>query len=212
MVSVVNGFGSEQVSITSVVFSQSELIQNEVFLVGTVDSLTKEVMAYLKSVFFLRPITENIQHLKRHLSNLRFGFYHLYFSNILKTHYLQILGDSNEHEVVQQVKEFYTDFAFIDPCYFKLNMPSNYIYMLSPVADHQSTQFFSDRVCDGISVVILELKQWPIIRYQWSSDIARRIAEETTKLMYFIKVPKDQEEVVLSLEKDTFLRKKCLRI
>lgn len=250
------------VSIISVAFSQSELLQKEVFLVETVDSLSKEVMTHLKAVCFLRPTAENIQHLKRHLSNPRFGEYHLYFSNILKTHYLQILGDSDEHEVVQQVQEFYADFVSMDPYHFTLNMPSNYIYMLPPVADPQSTQLYCDRVRDGISAVFLALKRRPIIRFQRSSDIARRIAQETAKLMYeeesalfdfrrseisplllildrrddpvtpllnqwtyqamvhelleikdnkvdlrtFIKVPKDQQEVVLSSEQDTFFK------
>lgn len=250
------------VSIISLAFSQSELLQKEVFLVETVDSVSKEIMTHLKAVCFLRPTAQNIQHLKRHLTSPRFGEYHLYFSNILKTHYIQILGDSDEHEAVQQVQEFYADFISIDPYHFTLNLPSNYIYMLPPVADPQSSQHFCDRVRDGVSAVFLALKRRPIIRYQRSSDIARRIAQETAKLMYeeesalfdfrrsevaplllildrgddpvtpllnqwtyqamvhelleikdnkvdlrnFIKVPKDQQEVVLSSEQDTFFK------
>ena len=68
-----------QVSIVSVVYSQSELLQKEVFLVELVDSISKsrESMSHLKAVYFLRPTSENIQHLRRHLASPRFGEYHL---------------------------------------------------------------------------------------------------------------------------------------
>ncbi|KAI3972698.1 hypothetical protein MKX01_019356, partial [Papaver californicum] len=59
------------VSIVSVVFSQSELLQREVFLVELVDSTSKESMSHLKAVYFLRPTSENIQHLRRQIANPR---------------------------------------------------------------------------------------------------------------------------------------------
>ena len=63
----------------SVVYSQSELLQKEVFLVELIDSISKskESMSHLKAVYFLRPTSENIQHMRRQLSNPRFGEYHL---------------------------------------------------------------------------------------------------------------------------------------
>ncbi|XP_020529753.1 vacuolar protein sorting-associated protein 45 homolog isoform X1 [Amborella trichopoda] len=175
---------SQLVSIVSVVYSQSELLQKEVFLVEMVDSISKEAMAHLKAVYFLRPITENIDRLKRQIGSPRFGEYHLFFSNILKLDQIQVLADSDEHEVVQQVQEFYADFVAIDPYHFTLNLPSNHIYMLPAVADPPSSQRFCDRAVDGIAAVFLALKRRPVIRYQRSSEIARRIAQEALKLMY----------------------------
>jgi len=68
-----------QVSIVSVVYSQSELLQKEVFLVELVDSISKssEPMSHLKAIYFLRPTSENIQYMRRQLSSPRFGEYHL---------------------------------------------------------------------------------------------------------------------------------------
>lgn len=68
-----------QVSIVSVVYSQSDLLQKEVFLVELVDSISKskESMSHLKAIYFLRPTSENIQQLRRQLANPRFGEYHL---------------------------------------------------------------------------------------------------------------------------------------
>ncbi|BBH08803.1 vacuolar protein sorting 45 [Prunus dulcis] len=170
----------------SVAYSQSELLQKEVFLVELVDSISKsrESMSHLKAVYFLAPTSENIQYLRRHLVAPRFGEYHLFFSNILKDTQIHILADSDEHEVVQQLQEFYADFVASDPYHFTLNVPSNHIYMLPAVVDHSNLQRFSDRVVDGIAAVFLALKRRPVIRYQRTSDIAKRIAQETAKLMY----------------------------
>ncbi|XP_071722686.1 vacuolar protein sorting-associated protein 45 homolog [Rutidosis leptorrhynchoides] len=177
---------SQTVSVVSVAYSQSELLQKEVFLVELVDSISKskESMSHLKAVYFLRPTSENIQFLRRQLTNPRFGEYHLFFSNMLKDTQIHLLADSDEHELVQQVQEFYADFVPIDPYHFTLNIPSNHMYMLPAVVDPPSLQHFCDRVVDGLAAVFLALKRRPVIRYQRTSDTAKRIAQETAKLMY----------------------------
>lgn len=77
------------------------------------------------------------------------------------------------------LQEFYADFVATDPYHFTLNMPSNHMYMLPAVVDHSNLQRFCDRVVDGIAAVFLALKRRPVIRYQRTSDIAKRIAQET---------------------------------
>ncbi|XP_077250277.1 vacuolar protein sorting-associated protein 45 homolog isoform X2 [Tasmannia lanceolata] len=175
---------NQTVSIVSVVYSQSELLQKEVFLVELVDSMPKESMAHLKAVYFLRPTLENIKHLRSQLARPRFGEYHLFFSNIVYHPQLQILADSDEQEVVQQVQEFYLDFVAIDPYHFTLNSHLNHMYMLPAVVDPPSSQTFCERAVDGISAVFLALKRRPVIRYQRTSDIAKTIAQEAARVMY----------------------------
>ncbi|PWA84116.1 vacuolar protein sorting 45 [Artemisia annua] len=177
---------SQTVSAVSVVYSQSELLQKEVFLVELVDaiSMSKESMSHLKAVYFLRPTSENIQHLKRQLAKPRFGEYNLFFSNMLNSTQLHILADSDEHEVVQQVQEFFADFVAIDPYHFTLNTPSNHMYMLPAVIDPPNLQNYCDRIVDGLAAIFLAFKRRPVIRYSRTSDIAKRIAHEASKLMY----------------------------
>ncbi|XP_028554738.1 vacuolar protein sorting-associated protein 45 homolog isoform X4 [Dendrobium catenatum] len=146
--------------------------------------MSKEPMSHLKAVYFLRPTSDNIQNLRRQLANPRFGEYHLFFSNILKVTQIQILADSDEHEVVQQVQEFFADFCAIDPYHFTLNLHINHMYMIPAVIDPPSSQNFCDRIVDGIAAVFLALKRRPVIRYQRTSDVAKKIAQETAKLMY----------------------------
>ncbi|KAJ7561819.1 hypothetical protein O6H91_03G042600 [Diphasiastrum complanatum] len=253
---------SQTVAFVSVAMSQSELLQKEVFLVEKVDSGAKELMTHLKAVCFLRPTLENIQYVKSHLSSPRFGEYHLYFSNVLKNTAIQILADADEHEVVQQVQEFFADFVAIDPFHFTLNLPLNHLYMIPAKVDRQKIQLVSDRMVEGISSVFLALRKRPIIRYSRSSEIARRVAQDAMRFMYeqesalfdfrrsetaplllvldrrddpvtpllnqwtyqamvhellglednkvdlksFPKVPKEQQEVVLSSEQDAFFK------
>lgn len=102
----------------------------------------------------------------------------------MKDTQIHILADSDEHEAVQQVQEFYADFVAVDPCHFTLNIFSNHLYMLPVAMDPSNLQHFCDRIVDGISAVFLALKRRPIIRYQRTSDIAKRIAQESGKLMY----------------------------
>lgn len=51
--------------------------------------------------------------------------------------------------------------------------------MLPIVVDPPSSQSFCDRIVDGIAAVFLALKRRPVIRYQRTSDVAKRIAQET---------------------------------
>ncbi|KAF3523944.1 hypothetical protein F2Q69_00050117 [Brassica cretica] len=102
---------------------------------------------------------------------------------------IHILADSDEHEAVQQVQEFYADFVAGDPSHFTLNMPSTHLYMLPAVVDPSSLQRYSDRVVDGIVAVFLALKRRPVLRYQRTYDTAKRIAHETAN-------PREQLEIV----------------
>ena len=52
--------------------------------------------------------------------------------------------------------------------------------MLPVAMDPSNLQHYCDRIVDGISAVFLALKRRPVIRYQRTSDIAKRIAQETS--------------------------------
>lgn len=68
----------------------------------------------------------------------------------------------------------------MDPYHFNLNIASSYMYMLPAVVDPLGLQHFCDRVIDGIGALFLALKRRPVIRYSRTSDIAKRIAQETS--------------------------------
>jgi len=83
-------------------------------------------------------------------------------------------------DTIVVLQEFYADFVAIDPYHFTFHVPSHYIYMLPAVVDPSTVQRFCDRVVEGLAAVFLALKRRPVIRYQRTSDIAKRIAQEAT--------------------------------
>lgn len=80
----------------------------------------------------------------------------------------------------RNLQEFFADFVAVEPHHFTLNISANHFYMLPAVVDPSGLQHFADRVVDGIAAVFLALKRRPVIRYQRTSDIAKRIAQETS--------------------------------
>jgi hypothetical protein len=59
------------------VFSQSEILQEEVYLFERLEVETRDIMAHLKACVLVRPTEENIAHLKRELRTPKYGEYYL---------------------------------------------------------------------------------------------------------------------------------------
>ena len=83
-----------------------------------------EKMPHLKAVYFLRPTAENVRLLQKEFKEPKYGEYHVFFSNLTRDGHIQALAESDEHEVVQQVQEYYADFLAIHQEIFTLNVPS----------------------------------------------------------------------------------------
>ena len=49
----------------------------------------------------------------------------MFFSNLTRDGHIQALAESDEHEVVQQVQEYYADFLAIHQEIFTLNVPGS---------------------------------------------------------------------------------------
>ncbi len=58
-------------------YSQSEILQEEVYLFERLDTPNREVMAHLKAVCFLRPTEDNLNQLKAELRKPKYGEYYL---------------------------------------------------------------------------------------------------------------------------------------
>ncbi|CAH0390273.1 unnamed protein product [Bemisia tabaci] len=159
-------------SITTMVYSQSEMLQREVYLFERLDMISaREPMKYLKCIAFLRPTKENISLLSKELRNPRFGVYYVYWSNIVRKADIKTIAECDEYESVREVEEFYADYLAIAPHLFSLNIPVSYQDLAwDPVELLRSTQ--------GVTAVLLSLKKCPNIRYQSSSEMCKRLAEK----------------------------------
>lgn len=164
---------AETTGIVSLVYTQSQILQQEVFLIDTLHAPHTDRMPHLKAVYFVRPTPDNVRRICTALRDTRYGEYHIFFTNIARENVISQLAEADEHEVVQQVQEMYGDYLAVNPELFSLNVPS--------VVGLRGTNFdqpLFDRVYQGLVALLLSLKLRPTIRYQANSDLTEQIAQK----------------------------------
>ncbi|XP_065060122.1 vacuolar protein sorting-associated protein 45-like isoform X2 [Rhopilema esculentum] len=167
----------ETTGIVSMVYAQSEILQKEVYLFERIDSQGRETMKHLKAICFLRPTKENEENLKKELHAPKYGSYYLYFSNVVQKSIVKALAEADDQEVVKEVQEYYGDYFAVAPHIFSLNI----IGCTKAAAwdyEHQ------ERTAEGLISLLLSLKKKPVIRYQQSSSMCKRLAENVMQKMY----------------------------
>jgi len=70
----------ETSGIISIVYTQSKLYKNDIYLIQKVEDET-EKLPHLKAIYFVRPTAENIEAIVKEVKNPRFHEYHLFFTN-----------------------------------------------------------------------------------------------------------------------------------
>mmetsp|Transcript_50468 Transcript_50468/g.117822 ORF Transcript_50468/g.117822 Transcript_50468/m.117822 type:complete len:577 (-) Transcript_50468:93-1823(-) len=168
----------ETLGIISMVYSQSDILQHEVFLVEKIKAEQHEKMRHLNAICFLRPTNDNFLRLTKELKNPKYQEYHLFFTNVVPHARLEQLAAVDEYEVVHQVQEYYADVFAINHDLFSLNLDST-----SRLTEERSTwssyeELLFDRVVEGLLAACLALRMMPVIRYSSASDTARMVAEK----------------------------------
>ncbi|XP_051779610.1 vacuolar protein sorting-associated protein 45 [Erpetoichthys calabaricus] len=166
----------ETTSIVSMVYTQSEILQKEVYLFERIDSQNRENMKHLKAICFLRPTKENVGHLVQELRRPKYSVYFIFFSNVISKSDVKSLAEADEQEVVAEVQEFYGDFIAVNPHLFSLNL-------VGCARSRSWDQDYLSRTTQGLTSVLLALKKCPMIRYQLSSDMAKRLAESVKQII-----------------------------
>lgn len=159
--------------IVSMVYTQSEILQKEVYLLEKVDVANREVMTHLKAIIFVRPTSASIDAIVQELKRPKYGQYDIYFSNILKPSQLERIAEADEHEVVREVQEFFADYLALGPQLVTFNIP-NCIGSSPKEFDQGSLS----RLHQGLVAMMLSLKKKPVIRFQASSQQCTRLAQE----------------------------------
>lgn len=164
-------------SIVSLLYSQSEILMKEVYLFERIDAnVRNEGLKHLKCIVFLRPTKENVEFLCNELRYPKYGIYYIYFSNIIAKADIKLLAESDEQEVVKEVHEYYADYLAIRPHLFSLGITACSQGLLwNPVHLYRTVQ--------GITSVLLSVKKCPYIRYQSSSEMAKRLAEKIREVL-----------------------------
>lgn len=169
---------SETTGFVSIVYTKTQILQHEVFLIDAIHRKFTDKMPHLKALYFIRPTLENIRLLQEEFKEPKYGEYHIFFSNLTRDGFIQQLAEADEHEVVQQVQEYFCDFLAINDELFTLNVRS----LIGPDGTPWEQPIF-DRVTSGLLALLLALKKRPQIRYQANSDAARQVSETVSTTM-----------------------------
>ncbi|XP_076221896.1 vacuolar protein sorting 45 isoform X2 [Nomia melanderi] len=149
----------------------------EVYLFERLDTNSRnEEVKHLKCIVFIRPTKENIELLRNELRYPKYGTYYIYFSNIIANADIKLLAESDEQEVVKEVHEYYADYLAVSPHLFSLGITGCSQGLLWNPAHLQRTVL-------GIISVLLSIKRCPYIRYQSSSEMAKRLAERVREAL-----------------------------
>ena len=162
----------------AMVYSQTEILDKTVFLVERLEQARDhEVMKHLRAAVFVRPTAANVTALKREIATPRFSEYHVYFSNVLSHDLLKGLAESDEHEVVRQVQEYYADFVPVNDELFTVNQRQS-LRLSTETRDAAHQDLFARNV-HGILGCLLALKCQPgAVRYAAASRVAKAVATE----------------------------------
>jgi len=189
--------------VVSAVYSQTEILNKEVYLVSRLDDTnanpnileaptsSKDVRnaqpsnkisktSHLKAVCFLRPTEINAGLLVRELAQPRFSEYHLFFTGVVPPSILRLLAENDEMELVRQIQEFYGDYLPINEDLFTLNCRHTLAMTQSAgtswARDHAPLY---TRNKEGLQSILLSLKRQPAcVRYDRNSEMARQLATD----------------------------------
>ncbi|KAK3357448.1 Sec1-like protein [Lasiosphaeria hispida] len=172
----------ETVPCISTAVTQSALLNHEVYLIDRLDNPNREKMRHLRCLCFVRPHADSIGLLIDELRDPKYGEYHLFFSNVVKKSTLERLAEADDHEVVKLVQEHFLDFVVVNPDLFSLNMSPPLHRIWSGNSDTWNTDSLQ-RATEGLVAVLLSLKKKPLVRYQKTSLIAKKLATEVRYYM-----------------------------
>jgi vacuolar protein sorting-associated protein 45 len=165
--------------IVSMVYSQSQIMEKEVYLVELLNSGKTDRMPHLKAAVFIQPTPESVTTLCRELTDPRFSEYHVFFSNVVHQDLLQQLAAADgEHEVVRQVQEYYADYAAVNEELFTANARRP-LAAAAAAAAPGAAGIPLARSLSALLSALLSLKRRPSqIRYSGASQAARKLATE----------------------------------
>uniref|UniRef100_A0A8C7J522 Vacuolar protein sorting-associated protein 45 n=1 Tax=Oncorhynchus kisutch TaxID=8019 RepID=A0A8C7J522_ONCKI len=171
----------ETTSIVSVVYTQSEILQKEVYLFERIDSQSRDNMKHLKAICFLRPT--KVVYLFDIFGKYIFPIYLNIFQYIIVPSEIKALAEADEQEVVAEVQQIITkEYELFD--FRKTEVPPLLLIM--------------DRSDDAITPL---LNQWT---YQAMVHELLGLNNNRIDLSRVPGISKELKEVVLSAENDEF--------
>ena len=167
----------ETIGIISVIFSQSKLFKNDVYLIQRITD-KGDKMQHLKAVYFVRPTQQNVDLILAELKDPKYMEYHLFFSNEIDSKTIERLALNDLGDKIKTLQEVYLDFFAISRNIFTLNIPSTISLMKVKAIWGEEEKAIVERMYQGVLSIVMSLRVIPVIRYLSGSDACTSIAEK----------------------------------
>lgn len=173
-------------AMVSAVYSQTEILSNQVYLVSKLeDRSQKPPPQLLKAVVLIRATASNIDRLAQELHHPRFGEYQVYLTGIVNPSQLKLLAESDVMEKVSVIQELYADYVPINPDLVTLQCRST-LAMTVAAGTSWAPKFAMqyERHLQGLQSLLLSFKRQPsCIRYAGNSPCAEELAKDLHESM-----------------------------
>ncbi|GAA6018960.1 hypothetical protein JCM11491_005694 [Sporobolomyces phaffii] len=192
--------------IVSLVTTQSNLLQHEIYLTDRIDNPARRAsssaypptatatapssrLAHLNCIVVVRPTEESIQACENELLDAKYGAYWLYFTNVLTKMQIERLAEADRFELVQEVQEYFLDYSPLTSSHFTLSLvptplhpsPTYRTYPLYGSTPHEwspSSPSYHLHL-SALTALLLSLKKKPsVIRYERMSPLAKRLGHD----------------------------------
>lgn len=160
----------------SAVYSQTEIMNAEVYLVEKLDAARPDRLPHLQAVCYLRPTRDNVARLRRELRRPRFGGYHVFFTNRAEDLRLQDLAEADGEEAVRGVQEFFGDYTALGPDHFSVPAPAPHVLLEPPDWEFGASADALARATEALASAILSLRRHFAVRHAGRSELAARLA------------------------------------
>lgn len=199
---------STTTQIVSAVYSQTEILRQQVYLVSRLDKLPSSKnnnnnnssnghfhnpnddidqlnnhpndTSHLKAIVFIRPTSSNIDLLCIELQKPKYIEYHIYVTGTLDSGLIRLLGEHDIYEKVIQVQEFYADYVPINEDLVTLQCRQTIAMSIAAGTSWAPKYAIQyERNLIGLQSILLSMKKVPtIIRYAASSPCSEEIAKD----------------------------------
>lgn len=114
---------SETSGIISIIYTQSKLYKNDVYLIQKIEDVHEKLM-HLKAVYFVRPTKDNLALIKQEIAAPHFKEYHLFFTNEVPEPLIAELAEVDTADRIKNLQEVYLDYYAVGRNIFSLKIPS----------------------------------------------------------------------------------------
>lgn len=145
-------------SVLSIVSSQSELLNHNIFLIDKIGNLdSRDKFPNLNCIVFISPTTLSIDQLNDELKFPKYKKYSIFFTNYLQKSKLESIAECDDYGLVKSLQEVFWDYLILNSSLYQVS---------------------SSNISMNLISLLLSLKIKPIIRYETNSKKCLRLANE----------------------------------